>query len=155
MRRAFRIIVADRNPHVGKLLARELIGEGYQVQMVKDGRELLEMIAGRVPAELLILDLELPFVGGLEILEAMEQHQATLPVIVHTFQSEVTTHSALKWVNALVEKTGNHMERFKSVVSEVLRKNYPDRFLAGKQGAQAELEEPGGAGPTLETRSDI
>lgn len=126
----FTILVSDRNRHVLDLLRRELVGEGYQVNVANEGREVLRMVVGDEHLHLLILDLELPFVGGLEILDRIKGRKPSLPVIIHTFHTEYVNHPVLRSAAAIIEKTGNHIDRLKTVIAEVLRRSYPDRFAA-------------------------
>jgi DNA-binding response OmpR family regulator len=132
----FTILLSDRNRHVLKFLERELVAEGYRVKVANEGREVLRMLVGEEPVDLLILDLELPYVDGLEILDHMRCRRPSLPVIIHTFHTEYVNHPATRCAAALVEKTGNHIDQFKNVIAEVLRRSYPDRF-PGENEARA------------------
>lgn len=136
MEEKFTILIADRNRRVLDLLRRELVSEAYRVIVANEGREVLRMVAGLEPVELLILDPELPFVGGLEMLELIQGREPSLPIIIHTFHREYVNHPALQSAAAFVEKTGSHIDRLKNVVAEVLRKSYPDRF-AREEGTRA------------------
>ena len=84
----FTILIADRNPHIREFLRRELISAGYRVQLAKDGREVLRMTDADEPPELLILDLDMPYVNGLTILEELQNRKSPLPVVIHTFLTE-------------------------------------------------------------------
>ena len=92
----FSILIADRNPHVRDFLRREFISAGYRVQVAKDGREVLRMIHVDQPPELLILDLDMPYVSGLTILEELQNRKSPIPVVVHTFLTEHAKHPAVQ-----------------------------------------------------------
>lgn len=126
----FTILIADRNPHVREFLRREFITEGYHVQVAKNGREVLRMIDVADPPELLILDLDMPYVSGLAILEEIENLKLKLPVIIHTFCMEYEKHPAVQRAAGFWEKRGNNIDGFKTTISQVLRKYYPHRFLS-------------------------
>jgi len=124
----FRILIADRNRHVREFLRREFREAGYSVQVAKDGREVLMMLDVNEPPEVLILDLEIPLVDGLEIVERLFERVPPLPVVIHSFLAEHTNQPALKKAAALVEKKGD-TNLLKRAVIEVLENYYPERFV--------------------------
>jgi DNA-binding response OmpR family regulator len=121
------ILIADRNPHVRKFLRRELAAEGYQVLTAKDGREVLRILDAGEPPDLLVLDLEVPDVSGLEILKKLQDRDLPLPVVVHTFVNESAGHPAVKKSAAFIEKTGENIDGLKAVIGGVLHKCYSER----------------------------
>jgi CheY-like chemotaxis protein len=115
-----RILIADRNRHVREFLRRELLTEGYQVDAARDGREALEMIQGLNPPDLLILDLELPYVTELKVLELLQEKLPSLPVVIHSFLPESESH--LPEAAKFLEKRED-TNLLKEVVAELLGKN--------------------------------
>lgn len=70
-----------------RLIARALLErEGYRVSEAKDGREALDILATDPGFTLMVLDLEMPHIGGRDVLKALRDSAATaaLPVIVLT-----------------------------------------------------------------------
>ena len=126
----FTILIADRNPHVREFLRRELMAEGYRVQVARNGREVLRMTDVDDPPELLILDLDMPYVSGLTILEELENRKSPLPVMIHTFRMEYEKHPAVQRAAGFWEKRGDNIDGLKATVTQVLRKYYPSRFLS-------------------------
>jgi DNA-binding response OmpR family regulator len=124
----FMILIADRNPHIRQFLRRELVAEGYRVLVARDGRDVQIILNGNESPDLLILDLHIPNVDGLQILEWLKDHDRFMPVIVHTYHTEYANHPAVREAAAFFEKTGNNIDSFKAVAAGVLRKWYPDRF---------------------------
>jgi CheY-like chemotaxis protein len=133
MSNGFIILIADRNRNVLELLRREFESEGYQVRLARDGRRVLRIINSDESPDLLILDLEMPYVGGLEILERLKDRESPLPVVIHTFFSEALNNPAVNKASALVEKTGNNIDDLRRVVGEVLQKFYPRQFAHMKE----------------------
>jgi two-component system KDP operon response regulator KdpE len=74
------ILVVDDEPPIRKLLRMGLSSQGYEVLEAPNGKTALELLAKR-PA-LVILDLGLPDVDGLELLKRIRQRQQNLPVVV-------------------------------------------------------------------------
>jgi DNA-binding NtrC family response regulator len=83
-----RILLTDRNRHVRELLRRELETEGYVVAVARDVQEILGLLAqGDIP-DLLILDLEIPYMAEFNLLQHLQSNYPALPVIIHSFQPD-------------------------------------------------------------------
>ena len=115
-----KILIADRNRHVREFLCRELSQEGYRVEAVRDGREVLEMVNGQAPPVLLILDLELPYLMELKVLELLQEKMSSLPVVIHSFLPE--SESPLPEAVTFLEKRED-TNLLKEVVAELLGKH--------------------------------
>ena len=123
-----KILIADRNRHVREFLRRELCAEGYQVEVARDGREVLSRLNGEERPHLLILDLEIPYLDEPELGAYLHDSQPPLPVIIHTLLPEYPTHLTFPMAAALLEKKED-TDLLKSVVAEVIGKYYPRRFV--------------------------
>jgi CheY-like chemotaxis protein len=126
---SFTILIADRNPHVRDFLQRELISEGYQTKIAKDDREVLQVIDADESCELLILDLDMPHVSGLSVLETIQRRKPSLPIIIHTFFTEYEQHPAVQRAAGFWEKRGDNIDGFKAMVLQVLKRSYANRFF--------------------------
>lgn len=140
MQEPFTILIADRNPHVRRFLKREMMEEGYHVRLAKTAREVLEFVFDHEPLDLLILDLDLPDASELDILRKLQERFPVLPVVVHTFLSEYVNHSFVLSSSAFVEKEGSNIDRLKTVVREILRKSYPQKFEQNRTITPAQTE---------------
>jgi two-component system, OmpR family, phosphate regulon response regulator PhoB len=87
------ILVVDDDNRVRTLLSWQLEAEGFAVRCAADGAEALDHI-GRDRPDLVILDLSLPGVGGLDVLRSVRQHEPAgatpLPVIILSGRSGET-----------------------------------------------------------------
>ncbi|MBF0497469.1 MAG: response regulator, partial [Deltaproteobacteria bacterium] len=108
---------------------REFSAAGYQVVVAKDAIELRRLIQRCRPLHLLILDLEIPYMGGVTVLEQIRKEYPSLPIILHMFMTEEMSHPAIREVSAVVEKSGNPDELMRTV-SQALRRRYPHDFVA-------------------------
>ncbi len=131
MESSFSILLTDRNRHVRELLRRELSGEGYRVETARDGREVLGFLYHVATVDLLILDLEIPYVAEVGLLRKLGQLRPELPVIIHSFSPEDGGPSISVPTAAFLEKNEN-TDRLKTMVREVLAKTYPDRLEGGR-----------------------
>ena len=84
-----RILIVEDDPDIAELVARYLDKAGFTTERAASGREALQMIAAR-PPELLVLDLMLPQVDGLEVCRLVRANEATaaIPIIMLTARTE-------------------------------------------------------------------
>ncbi len=67
-----KILVVDDDPDIAMMLQDRLEANGYQVVVARDGRRALELIEQEAP-NLVLLDVELPQLTGIEVLRRMGQ----------------------------------------------------------------------------------
>ena len=122
MKKKIKILIADRNSNVREFLRREMMAEGYSVELAENSREVLKWAYHREPADLLILDPDLPDAEESLLLKKLRQRMPYLPVILHTFFSDYLSASKIINPTDFVEKGGNSIEKLKKVVTEILNK---------------------------------
>src|SRR5438477_11142130 len=81
-----RVLVVDDDRTVSDVVARYLLREGYQVEAVGDGVVARERASAR-PPDLVVLDLMLPGMSGLEVCRRIRE-LAPIPVIMLTARGE-------------------------------------------------------------------
>jgi DNA-binding response OmpR family regulator len=79
------IVVADDDPVMRTLLQMKLEAEGHSVRLAADGYEALALANANRP-ELLVLDVAMPGVDGLEVTRRLrgQPETATLPIVLLT-----------------------------------------------------------------------
>jgi phosphoglycerate dehydrogenase-like enzyme/ActR/RegA family two-component response regulator len=87
--RPCRVLIADDDPDLIQLLRWHLENEGYLVQVARDGESALGLIRNAAP-DVLILDLVMPKLDGLEVLKRLrsQPETASLPIIVLSAKDE-------------------------------------------------------------------
>jgi len=85
----YRILIAEDEPHLVESLTFILEREGYAVMTAPDGEAALQQLLASTP-DLVILDVMLPKLNGLEVLKKIRDHPflKTLPVIVLTAKGQ-------------------------------------------------------------------
>ncbi len=83
-----KILVVDDEPFIGENLNRILSDEGYEVAVVSTGAEALRRV-NKDPVDLVLLDLNLPDVSGLDVLREIKAKDPFLLVIVITGYASV------------------------------------------------------------------
>lgn len=79
----FRILIADDEVEFASTLATRLELRGYTTEAVHSGEQALEAISRQVP-DLLLLDLKMPDLDGLEVLAKIRENNKELKVIILT-----------------------------------------------------------------------
>jgi len=96
-----RILVVDDEEGIRLLFKEELEEEGYEVELAKGGAEALEKLTQWKP-DLVTLDLKMPGMGGLEVLEQIRKKDKRLPVIICTaygeYKSDLSTWASDAYV---------------------------------------------------------
>lgn len=82
------ILVADDEPNLRRVLGAQLAREGHDVQLVANGQEALEFLREN-HVDLLICDLRMPVMDGMELLRHAISDNPTLPVVMITAHGTV------------------------------------------------------------------
>ena len=83
--REYRILIVDDEPFNRDVFSRLLKLNGYATQVAENGRAALDVIRRGLP-DLILLDLEMPEMNGLELLKALKADESTrsVPAIIVT-----------------------------------------------------------------------
>lgn len=76
------ILIVDDDPEVREILAETLAEFGYGVTQAGSGEEALPMLDSRPDIDLVITDVRMPGMSGLELVEQARARKAGLKVIV-------------------------------------------------------------------------
>jgi two-component system phosphate regulon response regulator PhoB len=84
-----KILVVEDNPDILELVAYNLETEGYEVLRAMTGENGLAQVSAQKP-DLLILDVMLPGINGLDVCRKLKQNEATrsMPILLLTAKSE-------------------------------------------------------------------
>lgn len=81
-RRGFRVLVIDDAEGIRTYLANLLELKGYDVDTAEDGRRAIALMEGGANPDVVILDVMMPGLGGLETLEKIRQLDSEVPVVM-------------------------------------------------------------------------
>jgi two-component system, OmpR family, alkaline phosphatase synthesis response regulator PhoP len=84
-----RVLVVEDDRDIAELVERYLQKAGFSIELLSSGRDALKAVADR-PPDLLLLDLMLPHVDGLEICRAVrsDPRSAAIPIIMLTARAD-------------------------------------------------------------------
>ncbi len=77
------ILLVDDDPDLLKLISLRLTSAGYRVRTAESGETALAAIAVRRPA-VVVTDLRMPGIDGLQLFDAINRQHAGLPVLILT-----------------------------------------------------------------------
>ncbi len=80
------VLIIDDSVVVREMLSMTFKKAGYQVEQARDGQDAYEQISNGLPCDLLLCDIEMPRMNGLELLAKMQQDEklSKLPVAMVT-----------------------------------------------------------------------
>jgi len=85
-----RILVVDDDSFVAEMLAEILHDEGYRVDTAEHGKAALEKLEAHPEIRLVISDMNMPEMNGLEFIEAVRNRGSRVPIIILTGNSEIS-----------------------------------------------------------------
>lgn len=88
MSQGARVLVVDDDPQLREALTRALELDDYQVATANNGAQALEAISARRP-DVVVLDVMMPYVGGLDVCRTLRERKDRLPILVLTARDEV------------------------------------------------------------------
>jgi len=84
--RPFHVLVADDEPHIGRIIKMKLEQGPFRVSLAYDGQEALDFVMGDEHLDLVVLDLMMPRLSGLDVLRRIREQEkfSSLPCIILT-----------------------------------------------------------------------
>lgn len=88
------VLVADDEPHIGRIIKMKLEQGPFRVTLAYDGREALEVLEREKDVSLVLLDLMMPHLSGLDVLTAMRKDERLkeIPCIILTAAGQEQQH---------------------------------------------------------------
>jgi len=95
-----KVLIVDDEPEVRQVLQEFLSGRGYDVLVAESGSEALSMLGVDQP-DLVLLDVTMPGMDGVETLRRIVALQQPVPVIMVTANADIATTSKLLAMGAV------------------------------------------------------
>lgn len=117
---SYTLLIIDDEPYLPHQLARFLRKHSYEVETAADGESGLKIVQKKT-IDLVLLDLRLPHISGLEVLEQLHILEPELPVVMLTAHGDVQTAvNAMKLGAADYLLKGFDLDELLLVVQRVL-----------------------------------
>jgi CheY-like chemotaxis protein len=124
-----RNILLVEDEEILRMIYREELEEGgYKVQAVSNGQEALDSFRhGKFG--LVVMDILMPVMDGLETLSFLKREYGKVPVILHTSQDKYLEDPRVLLADAVVRK-GPDLEKLKKKIAELLKESSKKGTLA-------------------------
>jgi DNA-binding response OmpR family regulator len=114
-----KLLVVDDDKNLRLLYEQELSDEGHEVTLAGSGPEALEYLKASRP-DLIILDISMPGMDGIEALGKILAKDKSMPVILNTAYSTYKDNFMTWSADAYVVKSGDLTE-LKAKIKDVLK----------------------------------
>ena len=115
-----KILIVDDEENIRYLYEQELLDEGYETVLAKDGKECLEMVQKEIP-DLIILDIRMPRMDGLEAIGKIIELNKNIPIIINSAYSTYKDDFMSWAADAYVVKSYD-LDTLKTTIKEILNK---------------------------------
>ncbi|MBC7899285.1 MAG: response regulator [Saprospiraceae bacterium] len=90
-----RILVADDDPSILRLVTAVLENEGFAVIAASDGKAAYKILQSGTPIHAVVLDVNMPYIGGHEIVKFMQSNDRfkAIPIIIMTGEQDPRSSS--------------------------------------------------------------
>jgi len=85
-----RLLLVEDEAHLAEGLAFNLRNSGYDVEIAESGEEALSLFEGHEPWDLILLDVMLPGIDGLEVARRLRKAGETLPILIVSARDRTT-----------------------------------------------------------------
>ena len=118
------IVIVEDEEDILELLRYHLTREGYSVTTAANGEQALKIISQKMPA-LVLLDLMLPGLNGLELCRRLKQdpRTAAIPIMMVTAKNEESDIPCKNWFDESIILRGRREAQHR------LRASYVDRLI--------------------------
>jgi len=111
-----KILIADDEYDLSDIIKKRLEANGFAVVTASTGEEALEKFAREKP-DALLLDIMMPGISGLEVLQKVRQADRNIPIFITTAFTSEERFKEANQLNAtgFIVKTGNFEEHIESI----------------------------------------
>jgi|UniRef100_A0A7C3WGP1 DNA-binding NtrC family response regulator len=96
---AERILVVDDEPNMLRLLKTILMDKtGYEVETTNNPLEVEKLLREQGPFDLVVTDLKMPLVDGIDLIEVIKKIDASIPVVI------ITAYGTLETAEEAIQK---------------------------------------------------
>jgi DNA-binding NtrC family response regulator len=118
------ILIADDDPNIIKILKDRLENKGFRIITASNGVEALALSKGQSP-DIAILDLQMPMMTGIEVLQEIKKHNLDITTIFLTAYGtiELAVQAMKKGAYDFIQKPVD-FEHLEIVINKALERNY-------------------------------
>jgi two-component system nitrogen regulation response regulator NtrX len=152
----FRILVVDDETAIREAIRMTLEYEGYRVDEARSGQDGLDK-AGRTPYDAILLDIKMPVLDGIEVLENLKTQRIGAPVIMVSGHGDVSTavECTKRGAFDFLEKPLNRDKLLLAVRNAVRQQKLEEENIELRDRVERDYQIVGDAPPIKELRAQI
>jgi len=151
-----RILVIDDETGIREAIRMTLEYEGYRIDEARSGNEGLDK-AAKVPYDAILLDIKMPVLDGIEVLENLREQKIMTPVVMVSGHGDV--HTAVECTKRgafdFLEKPLNRDKLLLTVRNAVRQRSLEEENIELKEKAEKEYQLVGQSSMMAELKSQI
>jgi two-component system response regulator len=122
-----KILLVEDGDHVRLLVKEELMDEGYEVQTASDGIEGLSILMSEnySKPDLIILDIRMPRMDGLDTIGHILKSKFDIPIIIHSAYEGYKVHPLTFAVDEYIVKS-HDLTKLKDTIRNLLNRSMTD-----------------------------
>jgi two-component system nitrogen regulation response regulator NtrX len=153
---AYRILVVDDETGIREAIRMTLEYEGYRIDEARSGQEGLDK-AAKTPYDAILLDIKMPVLDGIEVLENLREQKILTPVVMVSGHGDV--HTAVECTKRgafdFLEKPLNRDKLLLTVRNAVRQRSLEEENTELREKAEKEYQLVGNAASMAELKSQI
>jgi two-component system, NtrC family, nitrogen regulation response regulator NtrX len=153
---AYRILVIDDETGIREAIRMTLEYEGYKIDEARSGNEGLDK-AARVPYDAILLDIKMPVLDGIEVLENLREQKILTPVVMVSGHGDV--HTAVECTKRgafdFLEKPLNRDKLLLTVRNAVRQRSLEEENIELKEKKEKEYQLVGQSPIMAELKSQV
>jgi two-component system nitrogen regulation response regulator NtrX len=150
------VLVIDDETGIREAIRMTLEYEGYKIDEARSGQEGLDK-AGKVPYDAILLDIKMPVLDGIEVLENLKEQRIATPVVMVSGHGDV--HTAVECTKRgafdFLEKPLNRDKLLLTVRNAVRQRSLEEENIGLKVKQEKEYQLVGNASTMAELKSQI
>ncbi|MGZ7080020.1 MAG: sigma-54-dependent transcriptional regulator, partial [Thermoanaerobaculia bacterium] len=152
----YRVLVIDDETSIREAIRMTLEYEGYKIEEARSGQEGLDK-AGKVDYDAILLDIKMPVLDGIEVLENLKEQKITSPVVMVSGHGDV--HTAVECTKRgafdFLEKPLNRDKLLLTVRNAVRLRQVEEENTELRSKAAKDYQLVGASAPMQELKSQV
>src|SRR3954468_19451031 len=153
---AYRVLIVDDETAIREAIRMTLEYEGYRIDEARSGQEALDK-ATKTDFDAILLDIKMPILDGIEVLENLKDQKVSSPVIMVSGHGDV--HTAVECTKRgaydFLEKPHNRDKLLLTVRNAVRIRSLEEENTELKEKAAKEYQLVGDSAPMKDLKSQI
>jgi two-component system nitrogen regulation response regulator NtrX len=152
----FRVLVVDDETAIREAIRMTLEYEGYRIDEARSGQDALDK-AAKVPYDAILLDIKMPVLDGIEVLENLKEQKIASPVIMVSGHGDIQTavECTKRGAFDFLEKPLNRDKLLLAVRNAVRQQKLEEEVGELREKAEKEYQLVGDAAQMRDLKSQI